>query len=92
MTADRLFEIIMGVSSGAVIVIGVAVLVLLALWLAWQATIHLLNLLQIWAKLLVWYRYRKRCTCDESDPVKKGLAAYTVTWWRRLTGRGTGIF
>lgn len=52
---------------------GVMVLGLVFVWVAWQFTRHIGALFKVWTRMLVWYVYRTRCTCDASDPVKRGL-------------------
>lgn len=74
--------------------VGVMFWGLLAIWLAWQFTIHLNNLLGCWTRYVIWYRYRSRCTCEASDPVKwlRQGGGIKPSWRWRLTDRGKGLF
>lgn len=72
--------------------IGACILGLVAVWMLWQLTIHVANLFGVWGRYIVWWRYRKQCTCEASDSKKWGWVSWKPRWRFRLTERGKGIF
>lgn len=82
-----------GIADVSVAVIGTGALVLLAIWVLWQLTIHLGALFGIWGRMIVWYGFRSRCTCEASDMEKhKSWSDYLPNRRWGLRGRGNGLF